>query len=441
MNVDTKQVEVFTGLAYQYGPFFFAILFNVAITLWAYKMYHGAQRPDEVKTYRAYFLTTVSFGMLLVCLSIYWWWSHPPYYVYKGVIKELEDYQKLTSTDLYFKRELVPRADKNLAQICNDYFLVVREKPFGEAEEFDVWFSRGGDHQERLTLRYMAGEPKFRIEFDAQTGKNALKMTSPGSSPKALLPGRAHAQTAQTAPSAPSRARVRAPAAGPAVDMALINVLQDERTPVGTKIASVDRLGSLPDQEVKSYLESVTQKEPMILTLIDLTRHTDKELSYKAATLVEKRYNPQSFFSQKLLSSNAADRDLATRILFRMEPDRASRYIPASGSSSLDGLRNDVRSGRKARVLIPTGSSGGDRYYVRATWDAKNQQAVNCLTQLFNKSLISQRSPDEETSLMRGRSDRLVYWYSKEWALNIASDIERCGGKAAFAAGIQNRGS
>ena len=433
MNVDTKQVEVFTSLAYQYGPFFFAILFNVAITLWAYRMYHGAKRHDEVKTYRAYFLTTVSFGMLLVCLSIYWWWSHPPYYVYKGVIKELEDYQKLTSTDLFFKRELIPRADKNLAQICNDYFLVVRDKPFSNAEEFDVWFSRGGDHQERLTLRYMAGEPKFRIEFDPQTGKNTLKMTSPGSSSKALLLGRAYAQTA---PSAPSRVRVKAPAAGPAVDMALINTLQDERAPVGTKIASIDRLGSLPDQDLKSCLESVTQKEPMILTILDLTRHTDKELSYKARTLVEKRYNPQPFLSQKLLSSSTADRDLATTILFRMEPDRASRYIPASGPSWLNGLRNDVRSGKKSRVLIPTGSSGGDRYYVRATWDPKNQQVVNCLTQLFNKSLISQRSTGDETALMKGRGDRLVYWYSKEWALNIATDIERCGGRAAFVAGL-----
>lgn len=432
MNVDTKQVEIFTALAYQYGPFFFAILFNIAITLWSYRMYHGAARPDEVKTYRAYFLATVSFGMVLVCLSIYWWWSHPPYYIYKGVIKELEDYQKLTSTDLYFKRELVPRADKNLVQICNDYFLIVREKPFSETEEFDIYFSRGGDYQERLSLKYQIGEPKFRIEFDQQTGKNTLKRTSSGPSSNVHLLNMAYAQMAPI----PARVRVTAPASNPVVDMALVNALQDERTPVGNKIASVDRLGSLPDHTLKSCFETITQKELMILTLLDLARHTDKELSYKSSTLVEKRYNLQSFFSQKLLSSNSADRDVAVKILFRIQPDSALRYIPASGPSWLNGLRNEVRSGKRSRVLIPTGSSGGDRYYVRATWDPRNQQAVNCLTQLFNRNLMSQRSPGDETSLMKGRSDRLIYWYSKEWALNIASDIERCGASAAFVAGL-----
>jgi hypothetical protein len=36
---------------------------------------------------------------------------------------------------------------------------------------------------------------------------------------------------------------------------------------------------------------------------------------------------------------------------------------------------------------------------------------------------------------MRGKSQRFVYWYSKEWAMGIASRIKRCGATAEFVLG------
>jgi len=33
---------------------------------------------------------------------------------------------------------------------------------------------------------------------------------------------------------------------------------------------------------------------------------------------------------------------------------------------------------------------------------------------------------------MKGRRDRVVYWYGKEWAISIARKIEDCGGQARF---------
>jgi hypothetical protein len=91
-----------------------------------------------------------------------------------------------------------------------------------------------------------------------------------------------------------------------------------------------------------------------------------------------------------------------------------------------------VRSGEKQQILAPVGSEGGDRYYVKANWDPKDQKTAGCLTELFNKELISSRTLLEEQQMMSGRSERLVYWYTKDWALSMAEKIKACGGNASF---------
>jgi hypothetical protein len=83
-------------------------------------------------------------------------------------------------------------------------------------------------------------------------------------------------------------------------------------------------------------------------------------------------------------------------------------------------------------LLRPTGSSQGDRYYVRATWDPADEHEVPCLTQLFNDELASTRSVKAEAAKMKGRAERLIYWYSKDWAISISKKISDCGGKAQY---------
>ena len=79
-------------------------------------------------------------------------------------------------------------------------------------------------------------------------------------------------------------------------------------------------------------------------------------------------------------------------------------------------------------MLTPVGSSGGDRYYVQAHWDPKNRR----VTGLFHRELASTLPLQDEQKLMADRSERLVFWYTKEWALSIAGEIDACGGKASF---------
>ena len=108
--------------------------------------------------------------------------------------------------------------------------------------------------------------------------------------------------------------------------------------------------------------------------------------------------------------------------------------IPNSISYSwLKKLKKEIQLGNKTRVLIPTGSSKGDRYYVKAEWDPENRNVANCLTNLFYRELIHNRTLKEEADLMKRKNGkRWVYWYSKEWALYIFEKIEACSSKAFF---------
>jgi len=223
------------------------------------------------------------------------------------------------------------------------------------------------------------------------------------------------------------------------VDKYLIHLLQEERTDVGQKIEALDKLNSLEDSQLRYYIEALTNKEPMTITLLDLSRHTDKELAFKAKILISDRFKIDDYLTQKLLS-DSKNREEAKDILFKIEKDRALKIlnnIPANMVNPwFNDLKAEIELGEKSKVLIPTGSSKGDRYYVHAKWDPRNSEVVECLTRLFHTELIHNRTYEEEVKLMKGkdgrRSKRWVYWYSKDWALYIAQKIENCGGKAYF---------
>jgi hypothetical protein len=201
---------------------------------------------------------------------------------------------------------------------------------------------------------------------------------------------------------------------------------------VGAKIDALDRLNGLDAAALKAYSETVTEKEPFALTLIELTRHSDRELSSKAKALADKAGVNQGIAAQ--LNSPKADvRNAAQKAVFRMSPERAETILQQTAQTPQNRtLASQVQAGTKQRVLTPVGSAGGDRYYVKAQWDPRNQTVVNCLTGVFNRELISTRSIDDERKLMAGRSERIVFWYTQEWALGIADKIEACGGKATF---------
>jgi hypothetical protein len=208
-----------------------------------------------------------------------------------------------------------------------------------------------------------------------------------------------------------------------------VAVLQDSGSDVGSKIVALDEINRLPASTLTST--SATGHEPILATLLDLTRHSDKEVSYKAALAI-KKVDLDDYVLQKLNSSQKRDREDAEQVLLKLDPADSARILGKLSPTKAAALRAKTSRIGDSQV-IPTASAQGDRYYVRATWDSRNTAAVGCLTNLFHNELLSgsSRSMDQERALMN-RGQRLVYAFDKDWTIGIAEKIRSCGGNAAF---------
>ena len=213
-----------------------------------------------------------------------------------------------------------------------------------------------------------------------------------------------------------------------------IKDIQFEETVAGKKIPIIDQLTQLDDANLEKCLKVSTDKELMALTILDLSRHTNEELAKKAKALSD-RFNLASYIAEEIKSGDESRQNKAVDLLLRIKPDQAKQIIDGFAFLS-DESKQDINkmiSDGLSKVLIPTDSNQGDRYYVRASWDPKNEEALNCLTKLFNEVLLAKRSLDQEkVQMQKSNGQRWVYWYSKEWIIGMADAITECGGKASF---------
>ena len=216
-----------------------------------------------------------------------------------------------------------------------------------------------------------------------------------------------------------------------------IALIQFEETGSTEKIALIDQFAELKDEELQNCLMTVTDKELIGLTFFDLSRHTNPALAQKAKDLTE-RFHPAEFVEEGINSGDEELQGKVVEFLLRIGPERAEEILnEVSFEAEEDGerLKEEV-SGKTHRILVPTNSIAGDRYYVRAKWDPENEEQVNCLTDLFNKELAAGRSLDAEKAKMKALNGlRWVYWYSKDWAVSIAEAVEKCSATAVFVEG------
>lgn len=432
--------------AAQLGPFLFAVLFNLIITLVAYRFYNEASKrnaPDtELNTYRSYFRVVTTFGILLVIISIGWWFrQQPAVHVFGGVIQDLKPYERIASENLYFRTVPKPAPFEDDLHETNVHFLAVQDKPFTENDDFEISYGKGTDsstrQSDKFTVKFTPGpQRKFKVAFDKSTSTS--KLIQLNQSPKETqsrsfitLSSAFAFPLANFATDHRNGIMVVARQDDQTIET-VFEVLRQEKIEIASKIAAIDQL--VAGDSVK---ESLLRSPDDILVLLDLTRHSDRELAYKAKRIAE-GLDVDTLLGTALISPDKQKRDTAEHILFRIERSRAEKILrgllagKGGDSTKLSRVLEEVKTGKKERLLIPTGSPQGDRYYVKAEWASDSQEVVACLTKLFKRTLISTRTLDQEGQYMSGRSMRYVYWYAKDWALTMFNSIQECGGKATF---------
>jgi len=438
----------YTELAFKYGPFAFAILFGLVALYLIREAKSAAESGDkelEAQTGKFWIGAALVGGASLCFAGIgttYWLRTAQAEHVFRGEIKDLSTYEQVAADDFYFRTELRTAMQGESDPLHNVHFVAIQARPFVKGQLFEIAYLKEGAAK-RTTLRLAyEGEaaPAYRIEYNEQARVSELKKIPTLAQPAqeqqhaAYSPFAAYAQSLPVSklPAMSSQIVQRSVQAPAGVDMRLVSLLQDSRTPVGAKIDALDRLNALDAASLKAYAQAVTDREPFALTLIELSRHSDKELAYKAKTLADKA-GVDATLAAQLNSPTAEVRGGAQKAVLRVTPERAERIIQQAPNSARNRtLASEVQTGDKQRVLRPVGSAGGDRYYVKANWDPNNQRVVSCLTGLFQRELMSARSPQDEQKLMAGKSERLVFWYTKEWALSMADKIDACGAKASF---------
>ena len=434
-------------LCAQFGPVAFAVLFLFFVIRWSHDRYvEGvkAKLPSpEIKTLRGVFIGTAITAVCLVGASV--WYSvkyRPELYVYRGELVNLHDYERVSSTVLYrLERLHGPVADSAPVQ-RDEEFVVMRTSPFRPGETFTIDFSKGDGRVVQLDLPFVADQgPRFFVDWDEPTKRTVLRRataSAPKPQARSLLPvllaaaARSRTETVTT-----SGIQVQI-APNPRSTNVAIETLQNPRSSVGAKLNALDLLDRT---DLRSLIVADTNPEPIAVTLTDLARHSDKELAARSRAALDRAQVDQLAIAW-LSSVNAAERKRGEAILFRLDVSEATKVLstlPKTAYSS--SLAASIKSGTRTAALRPTASAQGDRYYVQATWSLDQAGVPDCLAKLFNTELLNDRTLAQEQALMKGRTNRIVYWYDKEWAISMATKIQACGAKATFVSpGTSGRG-
>jgi hypothetical protein len=139
----TTAMEILASLAYQFGPFFFTILFVLVITRSAKKWYSDVdarKNPDEKLAYEKYFRASWVFGMFLCLISVSWWirsqWEG--HHAFAGTIVALNPNQSLSSisSNQNFYSRLWAHQDSPVDALRDYWFVVISDHPVHRGEVF-----------------------------------------------------------------------------------------------------------------------------------------------------------------------------------------------------------------------------------------------------------------------------------------------------------------
>lgn len=450
----TDFLRELTELGYQYGPFAFSLMFLYSISRWAYKKYDEASkqkdppaRADQIRSTRLTYLISFIAGIVLVGVSVAWWFVHHPIYVYTGIIRNLDSNTFIYSDSLYFLERPHPLNGPDDVLIRDEQFVVISERPFKRGQLFPIDFRKNKELRDHLRIDYDPDDTEPQFEPDFQNGKNILKRISNSAQatnqtafnwfrtsvayaqekePVATPSLRMMSTPQQKTRSPLRRLSQSANRQEPELDKSVFDALEDSRSDVGTKLKAIDKLESLDPDSMSRYLRGSFGNIPLSATILDLTRHSDPELAYEASTLIRK-FDLDHYLQSGLTSKDAKVRADAELVLGHLDRPAAEKVV-ANVKQSEGGVRVTI----KDLAFIPTNFPEGDRYYMKVSWKAKDEKERDCLADFFSSSLDVPGTPPNKTGLILGRSQLVIYSIDKEWVTGAVGRIEHCGGSVAF---------
>ena len=474
MNVTIQLTHLF----YQYGPFALSLIILIIMARWGQSIWEKANTRTppasdyEKAVYAGVFIVLILFGLALSGISVYWWWTHRPLYWYESQISEVTETDTIEGDHLFVRNKYYQH---NAGPQFRDlHLLLVQSTPFVDGQKIALKYSKDHELVKSLELLVTLSE---RTEFGIEYGEadKAWKLVRRGGSPSTLLESRdagtgsfwaalvpaAFAQATSNIkaiiPSAPPPAPIRqsvdvnkyqSPQMARVANKSTtwtsdlepaIEVLQDPSALVSAKLRALDRVTSASITDRGNlfnfdFAEPTRVTEPAFLTIADLTRHTDQEVASKARWILANSPLPTRHFAELLESRIAARKSQAVKEFLRLDPQYSDLVLKELDRRGVDAsmLKQVAAPGNQWQLLVPTGTSAGDKYFVKADWDSRDAAVTNCLSGVLPRDPNLPLDARTEPAAGQLRGSRYLSDVDKSKVLNMAAAIQKCGGKAAF---------
>jgi TIR domain len=220
--------------------------------------------------------------------------------------------------------------------------------------------------------------------------------------------------------------------------------LQDARADAATKTGVLKKILSLTESQVQSFvaLSPITDcrgdkyAEPVALTLIDLTRSNDRQMSTLAQQAIDK-LQAKLLFGDFVLKQPSECRG---EWVFRLEVTQAKELVDTLKSKGvpLAELESfDINTPDNWRTIIrPTTTSEGDLYQVAAKIPSDDTK-LKCLASVYRSQFVNmqdgtQNAADpiqKEFELLKSLANgppRKVGWYYKLFQRDLLAGAHQC---------------
>ncbi|QDQ25156.1 hypothetical protein FNU76_01605 [Chitinimonas arctica] len=427
------------------GPFFFAVLM-IIISIWAMTKLITLTKgkPTLIAVHYAvmtFCVITLIGGFLVSWRASSWWFAAQdvPFGRYATILRIPDDISVWSdAAELYQKR-----VDSKDTRSHSIKLAILSKAPCQDAGRLIIQLHRAGMKQPDIFPiecnsldSSWPDKTSFNFDVDIKSGNLVLisnsKSTKIATNPLLPLAFADEPEIQFTIQS--NTQRNYAPVSSVDQVKALARTLQSEQAKPGEKVDAINQLGGAPLLASKMTSPGLNAglSEPLYATLLDLQRHSDKQLATKARQLTARL--PIAKDLAKLAKSSDA-RDMAmlkTIAASTSQQDRALFKDPGDFDAILNrGSKGTPASGETPP--IPTYTREGDRFFIRASWDNKDEAMVGCVGKAFFE-LWGGTSLAQQVELARTVRTRMVF-YTKAWAISMHDRLRQCQAKVAYVTG------
>ncbi len=458
--IDTDVIGKLVDMAKANGPFFFSVFLSM---LWVWTIKKSIElfgKPDGDKVLR---LTLLSFsGVFLVgSLVVAWraidWWvasQNTPFGRYATILGIPNDIAIWAdAAELYQQRKEAQASPTHSIRLAflskaqcaekDALILQLNRQGMNKPDTFPIGCTSFDDNWQT--------NQSFALDVDEKTGalvlvekKNGLaskqnqQREKTGALNTILLPP---AYAADLSVGRPVINSVTVRGYTPLNSLDEVNEaakeLQNTQAPPGEKLDILGRLMASPVVSTNMLNDRINNNlsEPLYATLLDLQRHSDKQIAVK---------------TRLLLNRLPLGKDVATLAATKKPENQAAltKIIASMSDVDIDNLQESAKEKGKqgmsvAALLskrktlgspVPTYTKDGDRFYVKAHWKDNDEKSIQCIGKAYFDHWGGE-SLKQQVDLVRSRTTRTVY-YTKEWATEMYERLRACGAEVSYVQGF-----